>query len=268
MQAVDTAMSTDRRYTIALCKGAALVDETRTLVQHWTPGEDIAHFMDRVLRENVLARATAYRTRDIVRRVFARRFLFPTDTPARRLQRLADKKYPRKLFTEELYLYAARADGLLYEFVTKVFWPACRRGRSLLKTEDVLAFLAEAADSGRIEHPWSAAVQVKIARGVLGTLRDVGFLREEQRGRREIVPYHLSDEGVAYLAQEVHDDGLSDSAVCDHPDWTLFGLDRARLLERLDNLDEDFGLLVQRAGSVIRITWKHASVEELLDDLA
>ena len=36
MQVLETEMSAGRRYTIALCKGAALVDETRTLVQHWT----------------------------------------------------------------------------------------------------------------------------------------------------------------------------------------------------------------------------------------
>lgn len=260
-------MSTDRRYTIALCKGAALVDETRTLLRHWTPGEDTGHFVDRVLRENVLARATAYRTRDIVRRVFARRLLSPTDKPARHLKRLTKKESFRRLFTEALFLYAARADCLLYDFTTQVFWPACRRGRTGLTTDDVLAFLAEATNEGRIEQPWSAGVQVKIARGVLSTLRDVGFLREEHRGKRQIIPYHLSDEGVAYLAYELHDEGLTDSAMCNHHDWKLFGFDRARALGRLDNLDESQGILVQRAGSVVRITWRHASIEELIDAL-
>lgn len=261
-------MTTDRRYTIALCKGAALVDETLTLVQNWTPGEEIGHFVDRVLQENVLARTTAYRTKDIVRRVFARRFLAPTDAPARRLKRLVDNGLPRKLFTEVLFLYAARADRLLYDFTTEVFWPACRRGRSILSRDDVLAFIAEATDSGRIEQAWSPKVQVKIARGVLSTLRDVGFLREERRGHREIVSYYLSDACAAYLAYELHETGLSDSAMCEHPDWRLFGLDRERVLGRLDDLAEDKGILVQRAGSVVTITWKYGSVEELIDGLA
>lgn len=267
MEALGRGMSTDRRYTIALCKGAALVDETRTLVQHWIPGEEVDHFVDRVLRDNMLARLTAYRTKDIVRRVFARRFLVPTDAPARRLKRLMDHG-PRKLFAEVLFLYAARADPLLYDFTSEVFWPACRRGRSVLTRDDVVAFLAEAADRGLIEQPWSANVQVKIARGVLSTLRDVGFLREERRGHREIVSYYLSDEGAAYLAYELHETGLSDSAMCEHPDWLLFGLDRGRVLGRLDNLAENKGMLVQQAGSVVRITWKYESVEELIDGLA
>jgi len=261
-------MSTDRRYTIALCKGAALVDETRTLVQHWTSGEEIGEFVDRVLHDNVLARATAYRTKDIVRRVFARRFLVPTDAPARHLKKLLDNGLPRKFFSEALFVYAARADRLLYDFTTEVFWPACRKGRSVLTKEDVLAFLAEATDRRRIEHPWSSNVRAKMAPRVLSTLRDVGFLREERRGHREIVSYHLSDEGVAYLAYELHDTGLSDSAMCEHPDWRLFGLDRGRVLGRLDNLGEDKGMLVQRAGSVVQITWRYESAEELIDGLA
>ena len=260
--------STDRRYTIALCKGAALVDETRALVQHWTPGEETGHFVDRVLHDNVLARVTAYRTKDIVRRVFARRFLVPTDEPARRLKKLMENGLPRKLFAEVLFVYVARADHLLYDFTTEVFWPACRRGRSILTTADVLSFLAEATDRGRIEQAWSAEVQVKIARGVLSTLRDIGFLREERRGHRQVVSYHLSDEGSAYLAYELHETGLSDSAMCEHPDWCLFGLDRGRVLGRLDHLAEDKGLLVQQAGSVVRITWKYESVEEIIDALA
>jgi len=266
--ASEKGMSDDRRYTIALCKGAALVDEMRTLVQHWTPDKEIGCFVDRVLRDNLLARGTAYRTKDIVRRVFARRLLVPTDAPARHLKRLIDNRLPRRLFVEVLFLYAARADRLLYDFTTEVFWPACRRGRSILTTDDVLAFLAEAIDRGQIEEAWSSNVQVKIARAVLSTLRDVGFLREVQRGQREIVSYYLSDEGVAYLAYELHEAGLSDSAVCEHPDWQLFGLDRGRVLGRLDHLGADKGMLVQQAGSVVGITWKHESVEEMIDDLA
>lgn len=261
-------MSTERRYTIALCKGAALVEETRALVEHWSPGEEIGHFVERVLRDNILARSTAYRTNDIVRRVFARRFLLPTDKAARCMKRMIDSGLPRKLFTEALFLHAARADPVLYDFATRVFWPAARRGRTALTRDDVLSFLAEATELGRIDRPWSADVQAKMAPRVFGTLRDVGFIREERRGHREIVSYYLSDEGVAYLAYDLHDAGLSDSAMCEHPDWRLFGLDRGRVLGRLDNLGEDKGMLVQRAGSVVQITWKYESVEELIDGLA
>jgi bacteriophage exclusion system BrxA-like protein len=60
------------RYTIAICKGSALVEETKTLLRAWLLNESIGDFQSRVLREDLLGRATAYRVKDIVRRVFAR----------------------------------------------------------------------------------------------------------------------------------------------------------------------------------------------------
>jgi Putative inner membrane protein (DUF1819) len=132
-----------------------------------------------------------------------------------------------------------------------------------------LAFLADAA-RGDIPHPWSDQVQVKIARGLLAMLRDVGLLREQRRGQqeREIIPFRMSDIGVACFARYLHEAGLSDSALCGHSDWGLFGLGRQGTIERLDGLGEDKGLIVQRAGSVVSITWRVQSIEELLDVLA
>jgi hypothetical protein len=37
------------------------------------------------------------------------------------------------------------------------------------------------------------------------------------------------------------------------------------VLERLDALGAEAGLLVQRAGSVVRISWSHPSMEALID---
>jgi hypothetical protein len=107
---------TDRRYSIAICKGAGLVNETRQLLEHWRPGEAVETFVRRVQEEDLLGRSTAYRSRDIARRVFARRFLRPTDYPARLLKNVLDYHLPQKTFTELLFLFACRADALLYDF--------------------------------------------------------------------------------------------------------------------------------------------------------
>ncbi|MBI3301492.1 MAG: DUF1819 family protein [Deltaproteobacteria bacterium] len=134
---------------------------------------------------------------------------------------------------------------------------------------DVLAFLADAAARGHIPRPWSDRVQVRIARGLLAMLRDVGLLREQRRGQqeREIVPFRMSDAGVACLARDLHKAGRSDYALCGHSDWGLFGLGRQEVIDRLDGLGENRGLIIQRAGSVVSITWRVQSMEELLDVL-
>jgi Putative inner membrane protein (DUF1819) len=88
----------DRRYTIAICKGAGLVDETRQLMNYWRPGEEVKAFVQRVQEEDLLGRYTAYRARNIARRVFGRWFLIPSDRPAPMLKGIVDLSLPHKTF--------------------------------------------------------------------------------------------------------------------------------------------------------------------------
>lgn len=257
-----------RQYTTAISKGAGMVDETRRLLEHWIPGESLDGFTRRVQDQGLLGNATAYRTRDVVRRVFALRYLKPNDKPARILQRVLSSGLPGRVFTELLFLFTARQDPLVYEFTIREYWPAARRGRNIMGTDPMLSFLSEAHYDGRLDNLWSENVSVRIARCVLGLLRDVGFLREVTRGRREIVNYHMSDEGAALLAKELQESGVTDSSLCAHPDWALFGMTESEVLERLDGLGEHRGVIVQRAGSVVHYTWAVNSIEELIDVLA
>ncbi|MGO9120745.1 MAG: BrxA family protein [Desulfomonilaceae bacterium] len=252
------------KYTIAICKGAALLGETRTLLNHWIPGEPIDSFAKRVQEQGLLGNATAYRTRDIVRRVFYPRFLKPTDDPARILRAILDSGLRFSAFCELLLVFAARQDALIYDFVVREFWPSVKRGRLYLDLESVLSFMSEAVFDGRIEVAWSEQVSKKVARGILGFLRDIGFLREIHRGRREIIDYHMSDEGILILARELHEAGFHNAALCAHEDWHLFGLSEQDLLARMELLGDNYGLLLQRAGSVVEISWQVSSIHELI----
>jgi len=258
----------NKRYTTAISKGAGMIDEVRRLLGHWRPGESLDAFVDRVKDDGFLGAATAYRTQDIVRRVFAPRFLRPTDKPARILKRILEAGLPGRTFTELLFVFTARSDPLIYDFTVREYWPAVRRGRPVLGTDAVLGFLSEATVDGRLDSQWSEQVSLRIARCVLGLLRDVGFLREVRKGLREIIDYRMSDEGAAILARELHEAGITDAALPSHSDWSLFGLSASDVLDRLDRLGEHRGLLVQRAGSVVRLTWFVESAEEMIDALA
>ena len=158
---------------------------------------------------------------------------------------------------------AAGADPL-----AQLNWEAARHGRSTLDTDAAVAFLSEAMADGRISPPWSDSVSVRIGRCLLGVLRDVGLLREPSRRRRELVAYRMSNAGVAILTRDLYELGLSDAALCEHPDWSLFGMSRTDVLSRLNELGEAAGLIVQSAGSVVRITWTVESIAELIDVLA
>lgn len=257
-----------RGYSTAINKGAGMIEETRRLLEHWRPEEHLDDFARRVQEKGLLGKATAYRTRDVVKRIFAPRFLRPTANPARILKRVLSSGLPRCVFTELVFLFTARQDPLVYDFAVHEYWPAVRRGRNILDTDAMLSFVSEARFDGRIDKQWSENVSVRVARCVLGLLRDIGFLREVVRGRKEIVNYRMSDQGIAILAKELNEGGVTDSSLCSHPDWGLFGMKASDTLERLDGLGEHNGVIVQRAGSVVHFTWAVKTIEELIDVLA
>ncbi len=257
-----------RIYTTAISKGAAMLDETRRLLSHWQPEEPLEQFAKRVQEEGLLGNATAYRTRDVVKRVFAQRFLKPTDKPARVLKAVMESGLSVRTFNEMLFLFSARQDPLIYDYTIDGYWTTARRGRAALDPSMVVTFLSEAELDGRLENKWSDNVSIRIGRCVVGMLRDVGFLRERARGKREIVEYRMSDEGAALLARVLHEEGVTDSALSEHPDWALFGMKPGDVLARLDSLGEYRGLIVQHAGSVVRLTWYINSMEELINVLS
>ncbi len=258
----------DRRYTVTgLIKGAAAVEDIRTLLLNWTPGEDSQTLLARVQASGLLGKATAYRTRDMVVRVFKPRLLMPTDEPARRLKQFLSAGGNGPSFREMLLLHEVRAEDVLYDFICLKFWPAYQAGELWLRLDDALDFLDEAVRKGYVKEKWSPITSARTARALLKALTEFGYLRESRPQQREIIPYRVTDIGLAYLAYDLHFAGLPDAAVVEHPDWGLFGLDRSHLLDRLDALGEVAGLLVQRAGDVVRISWAHPSMESVIHAL-
>lgn len=57
----------------------------------------------------------------------------------------------------------------------------------------------------------------------------------------------LSFEGAAVLARELHESGVTDSSLCNHPDWGLFGMTPSEGVERLDGLGEQDGVIINAA---------------------
>jgi hypothetical protein len=255
------------QYTQALAKGGALLAETRVLAAAWQPGESGQDFAQRVLRENLLGRSTARRVLDIVR-VFTLRFLQPSDAPAQHLRTLATRDAPRQLFSDLVFYYTACQDDLLRDFTTQRYWPAAREGRLTITNQEVRSLILEAEADGRIPKPWSAEIKRDMAGRVMITLTDFGLLGELKPAKREVLPYRPVDGTIVYLAYLLHCSGVTDASLADQPAWVLFGLEPQDVWNRLDALAADDWFILQRAGRVVRFTWQHQSMEEVVNVLA
>jgi hypothetical protein len=255
----------NHRYTVTgLIKGTATLDELRILFNAWNPDETPQDFANRVQLDGILTKQTAKRLNDLVLLVFQPWFLAPDNRAARRLKAFNQLGGDRQVFNELVFVYKARSEAVLYDFVKDAFWMASNEGALYLRTRDIEDFLRQAQESDRVEKPWSKSTQRRLAHGVLGALTNIGFLREEKRYQYDYVSYHPTDFTVAYLAYDFHLAALTDGTLVEHPDWGLFGLGRRQVLERLARLDDRAGLIVQEAGSVIRITWMHKDMEGLI----
>lgn len=254
-------------YTQALAKGGALLPETRALLQAWQPDEPYAVFAERVLREDVLGRATAHRVKDILR-VFNRRYLVPSDVPARRLKRLISFPATRQMFSDLVFFYTAQQDDLLRDFTISRYWPAVREGRLTITNQEVRGLIWEAEQDGRIPTPWSAEIKRDMAGRVMITLTDFGLLQELKPARREVTPYRPSDGTLLYVAHLLHWAGITDASLAEHETWALYGLEPRDVWNRLDALGGEGWFILQRAGEVVRIAWKYGTLDEVVDVIA
>lgn len=256
------------RYTSAVCKGSGLLDDMKSLLRVWEPGESAFAFRDRVHREGILGKATAKRADDVVCKVFAPRFLGDASRPALLLKRLLDGRNGSRAFSDLCLLYAARQDALLRDAIVEVYWPALSQGCLALNTATVMVWLDHARADGRIPEKWSRTVRERVAQGVVRILTDFGLLGRPRRGRRETLNFRPSDSAIVYLAHDLHFAGATDGGVVSHRDWALFGMHEREVIAAMDRLAGDGWWVVQAAGSVVRITWKHQSMQEVVDALA
>ncbi len=85
---------------------------------------------------------------------------------------------------------------------------------------------------------------------------------------RAIIPFRITPVMTSVLAHELHFRGLGDSAVVHHPEWGLFGLEPADVLQELRRLALRGEIIVQSAAAITQIGWKYNSMEELAHVLA
>ncbi len=65
-------------YTSKIIKASALLDDTKTLLSHWDVDATVPENLDRISRENVFAKASRSRVKDILA-VFRQRYLVEAD---------------------------------------------------------------------------------------------------------------------------------------------------------------------------------------------
>lgn len=259
-------MSQERYYTSQLQAGLGLLEETRQLLQLCLPGMTTSQLYEAALASGRFPLVTARRLRNIVGECFAPRYL--RDIPvANRLSSLINRFTTAEL-DQLLFIYTARANPILADFVREVYWVRYSVGRHDLELNDARNFVADAVREGKTKKPWSETTIKRVSSYLMGCCADYGLLTTIGRSQRSISAYRILPKVAAYLAYDLKFSGLGDNQIVSSADWGLFGLERPDVREQLKRLSLQGLLIFQAASGVVHIGWTYKSMEELIDVIA
>lgn len=256
-------------YTSNLGAGTGLVEESLALLRHWDGSMDRGVFLSKIRNSGELSRVTDRRLKNIVYDQLAPRFLSGFGPPAKWLKSLLDAGVPIHKITPLLFLQAARANPMLFDYVVERYWIRYSSGAPTMTFDDAVAFVKDSVDSGKTAVRWSEDfIRRRVAGYLNSTLADFGFLESARKPDREILAPRLHSLAASYLAHELHFSGKGDNAVLEAREWALWGLDRRDVVETLNALSQEGYFLVQYSGEVLRVSWKYKTMEEFLNVIA
>lgn len=251
-------------YTSKIIKAGALLDDTKTLLSNWDSNSGVTENLDRLRRENVFGKASRSRVEDMLA-VFRQRYLTGGEV-TKGLVALVKGRWPAANMNRVFYFHAAGADRLLHDIVTEILAPMAAGGSTAISTAEVQKALKKWVESGLTTAKWSDNTTLRVAQGLLSTLRDFGVL--EGATNKRIATVYLPVEAFAYVAFHLKRRHTSGAKLVDDPDWGLFFLDRDGVERFLFEANQRGLLEYHAAGSVTRLTFPADTAEEYANALA
>ena len=245
-------------YSSKIIKAGALLADTKTLLAHWDTSVPAQVNLDRLRRENVFGKVSRSRSQ-------GRPFDFPPavswqESVTKALVVLVRKHLPAASLDRILYFHAAQADQLLHDIVIEILLPLQARGITHIDVREIQRPLKKWVDAGKTSGKWSDPTIIRIAQGLLSTLRDFSVLQGAVKKR--IAPAYLPVSAFAYLAFYFKQHQPSGAKLLELPDWKLFFLPREGVERFLFEAHQHNLLEYHAAGSVTRLTFPANTLEE------
>jgi len=255
-------MAKEQQYTTQLQAGLGVYNETRLLLDLWQPGMKSSELFQSVLSSGQFANVSARRLQNIIKECFVPRYLISGDYPAIVLKDLINI-LPTSSILQLFFIYTARANRILYDFVQEVYWKRYSSGFDHINNDDAKNFVVLANQQGKTTTLWSESTIRRVSAYLTGCCADFGLLEKGRKSDRKILPFIIKPEVAAILAYDLHLAGVGDNSVIVNDDWKLFGLDKHDVLDIFKQLALKDFFIVQTAGDVTRIGWKYSDWREV-----
>ena len=253
-------------YTTQLQAGTGMIDETKSLLGVWQTGMTAAELSQEALESGIFPNMSARRIRNLVVECFAPRYLVKEQQPAAWVKQLQGG-LSRAEFAQLLFLYTCRANEILSDFVKQVYWMHYSAGKSEIERQDAINFVVRSNQDGKTASLWSDSTVRRVSSYLISCCANFGLIEDAKRkNSRKIFPYRVENKVCLFLLNELHlQFKCGDNAIINHPDWQLFGLESAEVIEQLKAQMVNGHLVVQSAGGLVNVAWKYKNMQELVD---
>jgi len=255
------ALNSTRKYASKIIKAGALLADTKILLANWDESFSVSENLERFRRENIFGKASRSRVEDILP-VFRQRYL-TNHSVIKALIALVKGRFPTESLHRILYFHSAQADVLLHDIVIDLLLPLHIQGRSEIHIDDVQRVLFRWVDEGKTVGHWTETTVLRIAQGLLSTLRDFGLL--EGAVNKRFAPMFLPIEAFAYIAFCLKQNQPSGDKLIVDSEWGLFFLSREAVERFFLEAHQHRLLEYHAAGSIVRITFPAESIKEYVN---
>ncbi|MEI7819504.1 MAG: BrxA family protein [Verrucomicrobiota bacterium] len=243
---------TNSEFTSRIQKGGALLADMRQLVCHWAakpPEVPPARYVAEVLQKATRARAD-----DTYQRAFLPRFIASRPRDAWKLcAEIEEHVPPIEIIRLFYYWLTARAEPVLYRYVTEELFQVARTGSAEVRVDDLTNWIR--IECQNVGKKWSEIVTIKTARAMLAALRDFGIL--EGASKKRIAPTHLPLETFCLIAFCLRTVGQGHGDLTTDKDWRLFLLSPQAVERLLFEAHQHGWIHYQVAGGISRIEFPH-----------
>jgi len=242
--------------TSRIQKGGALLADMRQLVCHW--GEKDPNLSSRRFVKDILPKATQARANDTYIRAFLPRFIDGSPKDAWMLCAALEERLPSIEIAGAFYYWlTARAEPILYRYVTEELFEQARSGVINVSSSEVSSWIKRTVEAE--SKSWSDVVCIKVARAMLAALRDFGILAGASK--KTISEAHLPLEAFCLIAFCLRTIIRDHQDLIEHPDWRLFLLLPKGVERLLLEAHQHNWLHYQAAGAVSRIEFPSENFE-------
>lgn len=234
--------------SMRLVKAGALIAEARRAVEVWDdtigPEENFARMVD----ENLLARPSRSRSKDVVTHGLRPRLGEGQVVPA-----LRELLHVPEAFTQAWAFHTMRAEPLLAQFAGEALYGWYHQGRLSVPTEVVRSWLDTVAPES-----WGDTMRLRVSQGLRAIARDFGLLVGAHH--KEIARPHVSIPAFSYICFELRQSGSSSLGLANHSTWRQFLLSPAEVEVLFATTARTGVFSCAKVGTTWRIDWETDSL--------